>query len=327
MGTESHGESDTFRGPDLVTARLGVLAASFEDVQKTRKAAQQREQAGLAESLKKIEAQLSRELKKTLKDHVVWPFLEPLKGLSGPLTARLIGAIGDPHTFPGQRCTEGHYLRPIYAVGTPCPVAATRSEDEGVLGCEGTMLPPRTTTGVRSIWHWAGLHVVDGKLPQRRKGQRCDWNPKVRTLALGPDGLADQIIKHQTSPYVGRYYDVKERLAARVDGKVASEVLNGPSALSVEAKSIPTLGAMVGLASSPAVLEGVRPEHDVESGIAHGSQSEDAESTSAIESGNSLLRPFQVHQRARTVAVKAFLGDLLIAWKKADPLTRIDRAA
>lgn len=41
----------------------------------------------------------------------------------------------------------------------------------------------------------------------------------------------------------------------------------------------------------------------------------EAEASTEIDAPRG-LRPFQVHAIARTVAVKAFVGDLLIAWKE-----------
>lgn len=34
--------------------------------------------------------------------------------------------------------------------------------------------------GPRSLWAYAGLHVVDGKAPKRKKGEKSNWNPTLR---------------------------------------------------------------------------------------------------------------------------------------------------
>lgn len=34
---------------------------------------------------------------------------------------------------------------------------------------------------VASVWHYAGAHVVEGKMPKRRKGSPVTWSPKLRT--------------------------------------------------------------------------------------------------------------------------------------------------
>ena len=83
--------------------------------------------------------------------------------------------------------------------------------DELSVRCPGVMSDPRTTTGVRSLWHYAGLHVVDGHLPKRRKGVQSDWKPSLRTLVVGPKGIGDQIVIQRTEPYRAIYDTVKAR--------------------------------------------------------------------------------------------------------------------
>lgn len=297
------GQPSRFVSP--ATEVLNIYAKGFEDLQQVRMASSLRGDTWLADRLKKEEDAASRRLGKALRDHELWPFLAPLKGLAGPRTGRVIAEIGDPRRFPGQPCTAGHYLPAGYPVGAPCPISAdadmgsevektrgvsgefasadgcrevdttigggevsteadsrrapgdrdglggpsSRTADDGAEtesrhGCPGILLAPRLGTGVRSLWHYAGLHAIDGRMPQRRKGVQADWKPTLRTLALGPDGLADQIIKHRTPKYRDIYDATKER--------------------------------------------------------------------KAVEE----LPPWKVHKIARTVAAKAFLGDLLVTWKE-----------
>lgn len=33
-----------------------------------------------------------------------------------------------------------------------------------------------------SLWHYFGLHVVDGKAPKRKRGEQATWNPKAKSL-------------------------------------------------------------------------------------------------------------------------------------------------
>jgi hypothetical protein len=87
--------------------------------------------------------------------------------------------------------------------------AALAREDDIPVGCPGAMLSPRTSTGTRSLWHYFGLHVVDGRLPRRQKGVQSDWNGAARALVLGKKGIADQIIMHRTEPY-RTTYDTKK---------------------------------------------------------------------------------------------------------------------
>jgi len=40
----------------------------------------------------------------------------------------------------------------------------------------------RAFVTVSKYWAWWGLHVKDGKAPKRSRGERINWNPKLRTL-------------------------------------------------------------------------------------------------------------------------------------------------
>lgn len=188
---------------------LRLLTATWEDIQKTRLAASQRGQDDLASVLKSQEDRYARQIKRELEKHAIWPWLSQFPGLGGVHTARLIGYIGDPRRFPGQRCDKGHYSAPLYMVGTVCPVTTIDGP------CEGVMLPPRPHTGTRSLWHWAGL--MPGA--RRKKGQRADFNPIVKTLVLMPGGLAEQIVRSRVPHYRDVYDATKDRLnRERADG-------------------------------------------------------------------------------------------------------------
>ncbi len=60
---------------------------------------------------------------------------------------------------------------------------------------------------VSSLWHFMGLHVVDGEAPRMRKGQKLDFNPKRRALCLGIIGT--NFIRSR-SPY-RRLYDEQKK--------------------------------------------------------------------------------------------------------------------
>jgi hypothetical protein len=283
---------------DLTTAQLDRLARSWIDVQQTRKALAQRElDDDVIAAFLTAEQKLSRALTKTLRSHVLWPWLSQFPGLGGAHTALVIGRIGDPRRFPGQRCSEGHYLPPLYAVGAPCPIAGPWPESDVLAGdsddvgadessaesesrdvCPGVMLPPRETTGVRSLWHWAGLHAdTDSRAPRKRKGVRCDWEPRVRASVMQPGGIAEQIVRLSVPHYVDEYRAAKERLNLRVVEKQ---------------------------------LEGLRVRGDASNGAATETSPESDRWTGRP------LRPFEADRIARKVAAKAFLGDLLTTWKE-----------
>lgn len=287
---DSSPESDTLVGVpsryiDDATTVLNILASHFEMLLKSRIRAFNRLASGyphpltpeataeinahwMVAGIEALEKQASRELGKALRNHPLWPWLKPLKGVAGPRTARLIALIGDPRRFPGQPCTEGHYLPPSFPVGSPCPItksphadSALESETRDGVGepfdgtdalvesdrrngsvdsspdsddfsaesdalrarCPGIMLPPRTTTGTRSLWHYLGLHAVDGKAPRFVAGRQADWNAKGKTLILGPEGIADQIVRHRTSKYREIYDEVKARKLGLVDRPIDAE--------------------------------------------------------------------------------------------------------
>lgn len=265
---------DEIEPPVGGTQHLRALCESWEDIRKTRMACQQRGRDDLADDLRKMEEREGRKIKKELMALPIWEWLSQFPGLGGVHTARLISRIEDPRKFPGQRCTEGHYFPPMGAMGQPCPVP----------GCGGTTLEPRPGTGVRSIWHFAGLHVGDdGRSPRKQKGQRVDWDPVARTCVLQPDGIADQIIKLRVPKYRDIYDAQKERIARErgVAVEVASVLDVGPADENVEIEGVG------GEADDPIVIEG---------GFG--------------------LRPVQIHERARKIAAKAFVGDLIVEWKK-----------
>jgi hypothetical protein len=323
------GESASFCGAapprhiDGITAELDMLARSWLDVQQTRKALAQRAlPEAIVASFTKAETQLSRRLTTTLREHVLWPWLAQFPGLGGAHTALIIGRIGDPRRFPGQRCSAGHYLPPLYEIGQACPVAdnwigsevpggdgaagtgeselpygcvaelrhasgmansdVVAGADEGLLEsekasvCPGIMLAPRTTTGVRSLWHWAGLHALEnGRAPRKTKGVQADWEPRARASVMQPGGIAEQIVRLSVPHYCDVYRSAKERLCLRV---VSDDESEHPGA---------------------AQENGRATEHGV-----------------ANEGGNGRpLRLFEADRIARKVAAKEFLGDLLVQWK------------
>jgi hypothetical protein len=256
---------------------LRELTATWEDVQRSRLAAEQRGLLPVAEALHKTETALARDIRKALMAHPLWDWLP--SGLRGVHVARLVALIDDPWRFPGRRCTVGHYLSVaadddesvgLAGDGDPCPVGT----HEG--SCTGTLLPPRSGSGVRSLWHYCGLHVVDGRSPRKRKGSIADWSPIARTVVLMPGGIAEQIVRQRVVKYRDTYDLTKDRLTRErgAAGWIANDTDVGDA-----------------LTDGPAV----ETHHGIE-----------------MRSG---LRPIQIEGIARKVAAKQFIGDLLIEWK------------
>lgn len=216
------------------------------------------------EALSKIERSTRRMVKKALRAHPMWSWLEP--GVRGPYSAWVVARIRDPRRFPGMRCggKDRHYVPAIYEEGAPCPIEYGGESAQGPERC-GAPLHSRRGTGVRSLWHYFGLHVVNGRRARRRRGQRATWVTEAGGFLLGPQGVADQIIMHEVEPYVTRYREKK-------------------------AEIIETRG----------LIEGA-----------------DEQAGAQRESGHrhAPVHPAQAHTIARTVAVKAWVGDLLMEWK------------
>lgn len=76
---------------------------------------------------------------------------------------------------------------------------------------------------VSSLWKHSGMHVVDGKAPKLKRGEKIDWNPKLRTLAWL---IADSFVKQRTPVYRDIYDAEKERQLALVENKAENAPKN-----------------------------------------------------------------------------------------------------
>jgi len=68
---------------------------------------------------------------------------------------------------------------------------------------------------VSSLWKHCGLHVVAGKAPKKVKGQKLDFNPKLRTMCWK---IGDSFVKSR-SPYREFYDSEKIRQLALMENK------------------------------------------------------------------------------------------------------------
>jgi len=265
--TEGAAESDVDRG------HLGTLCASQRDVQQTRLALAQRGMTRPSEAMKKVEDSLGREIDKEMRAHPLWPWLEQFPGLRGVHTARLMSVIRDPRRFPGQGCTKGHAFVPDYVVGGQCPIETWPDKER----CTG-LIVERLGTGVRALWRYSGMDVVDGHAPRKKKGTKAHWSPIARAALMQPGGIAEQIVRQRVPVYRDIYDAAKARLTEERGAGQRHEAdrVGGAAIL------------------APHEAEAVRCAEIV---------------------GPSGLRPIQIEKIARTIAAKAFAGDLLIAWK------------
>jgi hypothetical protein len=287
---------------DPITAQLSGLASTWESIHKTWQANERRANgctpdgellnpmlnptlSAAAEQLMKIREGVGRELQKTLKKHILWSWLEQHPGVRGVHVARLVGLIADPLRFPGKHCEMKHHVPSDYFGLCPHSI---QNDDEKWVVCETEIGPQRKGTGVRALWKYLGVHVEDGKSPRKRKGVQCSWNPRGRTMLLQPKGIADQIIQQRVEPWRG-IYDKKK--------------------------------AALGFVPKPAIEETGGAENDV-ADVTYAIEGDNgreggADPCHTIEGPNGpALRPFQLNGIARKVAVKAFVADLLMEWKR-----------
>ena len=309
---------------ELVELRRYVEA--YFDLRKTRVAQAQRGFDDLAEILKTEEDRLSRKITTGLRASIVGPWISERPGLGGVMTALIVSLIEDPWRFPGQPCTLGHLSPARFTIGDPCPFMSHEGE-----ACPGTMTAPRPGSGVRSVWHWAGLHVVNGRMPKRQKGVKADWNPRIRTAILMPDfGWSAQIVRHSTPGYIEIYRAQKERLRnerGAVEGLDESGRASGRAtdfggaekygAIDPHCGTPSTIGAeseiVIGRNAGPDPLAADLP--NVIGCDVGGNNAEGADCRPVSEMAAGPLRPFQIEQRARLIAAKAALADMLVWWK------------
>lgn len=259
---------------DALAGSLRSLTAGWEDVQRTRLALDQR---GIpSDGMKLIEDRLGRQIRRALETHPIWPWLSQYPGLGGVHTARLIALIGDPHRFPGRQCEAGHHHSAVEVGREIERIAGCGYELTDGTVCAAPIGPVRRGTGTRALWHYLGLHVVNGKSPRKMKGQKADWSPVGRTVVLMPGGIAEQIVRQRVPAYRDIYDQTKERLTRE------------------RAVEVPEI----------AIVAGPFPIHAAEADCTDGSGAEGG------------LRPFQIDAIARKIAAKAFVADLLQAWKK-----------
>ncbi len=332
---ESETSSAYSRYCDSLTGDLALLTSTWDSLHKAWQATEKRAAygapalqkglTGYAVELRRMRDRVGAQLKKELRKHILWPWLSKHPGVGGVHVARLISMIGDPLRFPGRQCQgkETHHLPDDWT--DPCPIGVKK--DDKWVTCEAIVGEVRRGTGVRALWHYLGMHVVDGKLARKKKGVQCTWNPAARTALLQPKGVVDQIILHRVEPWRSIFDASKERIT-RERGVVETEpdTSDGsPPASDSGAEKTNEIEICAGSADSRAegssesdVRGGpteVAVESDNENGRAEGGVDAIAESDSSR--GPALLRPFQVHAICRIIAVKAFAGDLLMEWKRA----------
>jgi len=292
---------------DPVTQSLGLLASTWESADKSWQQAEKRARvappgsptalflATYREECRTLRDAIGERLAKTLRQHALYPWLTAHRGCPKAVhTARVIAMVKDPLLFPGRQCPAGHYSPADHEGMCLEQVQVGEGKAAKWVTCNAEVEAVRRGTGTRALWHYLGLHVVDGALPKRAKGQQADWSTKGRTACLMPDGIADMIIRQKVEPWYGVYLAAKAWKVGRANEVEDETISVGPAAGHVSV-IVSQVDSVIG--------EGGETEAGYESAVAHGLSA-------------SALPPWHIHKIGRIVLVKAFVADMLAEWKR-----------
>jgi hypothetical protein len=159
---------------------LFKLTSTYWDIQKTRVATGNRLDVlhevdkNILASLKTLEDYIAKEIKKEVHEQAIWNYwLKSVKGVGEIFSAQLISLIyGQVHTSECQVKRDAYYSKKDKGEEKR---AQTYECDCPVTGMERFPM-------VSSLWKYAGMHVVDGKAPKRKKGEKITWNPRFRSV-------------------------------------------------------------------------------------------------------------------------------------------------
>lgn len=300
--------ADPYRFDRPETAALRMLEREWRDLQGQRKAFQQRESdPTYIDALRKLEDRASRRLRKGLEAHPLWPWLSQLPGLAGPLTACVMSAIGNPHRFPGQQCTEGHYL-PVGArtAGERCPlVLADGAPGTDAESGEDDLSPADRVSEGGHAPGGGSLGADSGAAIERMTGANTSGaadESDARDELAGCPGI---MLEPRPGTGVRSVWHLLGLHAVEIaDGKSVSPRRQrgfqcdwNPSARAT------ILMPDVGMAAQ-IVKHRTQPYRQ---------RYDDAKARLAAERPD--WRPIQVDRCAQKIAVKVFIGDLVVAWK------------
>ncbi|XAI95461.1 hypothetical protein [Microcystis phage Mvi-JY20] len=83
-----------------------------------------------------------------------------------------------------------------------------------------SMIDIHKVSSVSALWKWAGMHVVDGKAARPVKGQKLDYNPRLKTSMFI---FADVQIRNR-GPYRDDYDRAKAEYAEKYPEKSAAHI-------------------------------------------------------------------------------------------------------
>ena len=185
---------------------LSVLTNLYWDMQKTRIAAKHRARTMddpdlhiLIGEVEKLEDGIEKALKDAVKEHPFYVYwLKNVHGIGPVLSAQLIHLIrGKTHTPECKEKRDKYFSK---------KKAGEKRASRFVCDCPTKEIERFPT--VSSLWKYAGMHVVDGKAPKRKRGERINWNPKLRSLCFK---ISESFVIQKKSPY-RKWYDEFKRV-------------------------------------------------------------------------------------------------------------------
>jgi len=205
------------------TSILGALVNTYWDTQKTRIAMTHRLRtvedkeghlSAMADRLTKIEEDLAKGISFEVENHPIWQFwLKNVKGIGEILAGQLIHLItGQVHTPECKKVREAYFSkkspreRRKYLLYLKKQGKYPEELPPQYYQCDCPWMEIERFPTVSSLWKYAGLHVVNGKAPKRVKGQKVEWNPKLKALCWK---ISDSFVKQRGSPYRKFYDDFK----------------------------------------------------------------------------------------------------------------------
>lgn len=184
---------------------LFKLTSTYWDIQKTRVATGNRLDSmyeidkNIMKTLETLEDYISKEIKNEVHEHPIWNYwLKDVKGIGEIFSAQLISLIyGQVHTPECQEKRDAYYSKKEKGEGK----RAEKYE------CECPVVGIGRFPMVSSLWKYAGLHVVNGKAPKRKKGEKVTWNPRLRSVCYNIG--KSFVMVGKGGPYRAHYDEMK----------------------------------------------------------------------------------------------------------------------
>jgi len=179
--------------------KLNHQTSNYWDIQKLRIAISNRQEdliddADVVTTLKSLEGKLARDIGKLVHEHPMWGYwLKDLFGIGEVMAGQLICLVtGQVHTPECQVKRDAYYSKKVKGEG----------KREARYVCDCPLVEIERFPTVSSLWKYAGMHVVDGKAPRRKRGEKVDWNPRFRSLCYN---IGKSFVINTKGPYRQHY--------------------------------------------------------------------------------------------------------------------------